>query len=489
MTESVSFLGLVTALFLPWVMGAAWARLLLSLSLQAQPLSSFSSSITLVLGYGYLLGVLLLTLLMRLWAISGLSQSFVGIAAGVAVLTVIPVVLQLSQFRAMAPAGGGVTSLTVLARVVIAILALLILWRLVTLYQEIMLRPLFPWDAWMNWDPKAMVWYHFGELTPWVSPSDWLKSESLVYTAGAGNAWRYPETVPLLQLWMKLGAGTAEAPALQLPWLLALISLGLVVFGHVRLLTASTAASCVAAYLVLSLPYLNVHTALGGYSDLWVAAAFTGGALALNVFHNTRSLGWLALAAAMAVLCMTLKIPGLVLGGLLLGLAVLSATGISTKLLVGLAGIAGVLAAAVLVIGVDITMPGIGRLEISADQIDVPYIGRYSLNVHPVGAAFVETLLEMIQWNLMWYLVAVMLVVVIVTRQWPVDSLYLSMASWLGLAFIVAVYVFTDRYRFALDFTQVNRALIYVVPALLVTSLLAFWRVSTGAPDLVRPTS
>ena len=352
-----------------------------------------------------------------------------------------------------------------------------------------MLRPLFPWDAWMNWDPKAMVWYHFGELTPWVSPSDWLKSESLVYTAGAGNAWRYPETVPLLQLWMKLGAGTAEAPALQLPWLLALISLGLVVFGHVRLLTASTAASCVAAYLVLSLPYLNVHTALGGYSDLWVAAAFTGGALALNVFHNTRSLGWLALAAAMAVLCMTLKIPGLVLGGLLLGLAVLSATGISTKLLVGLTATAVVLAAGVLAIGVDITMPGIGRLAISADQIVVPYIGRYDLNVYPVGAAFLETLFAMIQWNLMWYLLAVMLAVVIVTRRWPVDSLYLSMASWLGLAFIVAVYVFTDRYRFALDFTQVNRALIYVVPALLVTAVLAFLRVSTGIPASVQATA
>ena len=43
---------------------------------------------------------------------------------------------------------------------VMTMLLALLAWRYLTIVQEMLLRPLYAWDAWMNWVPKAIVWFH-----------------------------------------------------------------------------------------------------------------------------------------------------------------------------------------------------------------------------------------------------------------------------------------------------------------------------------------
>ena len=58
-------------------------------------------------------------------------------------------------------------------------------------------RPLFPWDAWMQWGTKARVWFELRTMAPFVTASEWLQATGPnVYFDAAPH---YPATVPLLR--------------------------------------------------------------------------------------------------------------------------------------------------------------------------------------------------------------------------------------------------------------------------------------------------
>ena len=67
-------------------------------------------------------------------------------------------------------------------KAVVTVLLALLAWRYLTILQELLLRPLYAWDAWMNWAPKAIVWFHLEHLIEFVNPEQWL-SRALESTA------------------------------------------------------------------------------------------------------------------------------------------------------------------------------------------------------------------------------------------------------------------------------------------------------------------
>jgi hypothetical protein len=132
------------------------------------------------------------------------------------------------------------------------------------------------------------------------------------------------------------------------------------------------------------------------------------------------------------------------------------------SLLLGFAAVAVYIAA----VGVDFSIPNIGRIAISIDRITLPYIGGYELSYHPIHDAVINTTLLMINWNLLWYLLIVLALLRVANGTvFKTPSLALR-SVLLTLFFIFFVYYFTNRYVFAIDYTQVNRALIYVIPPL-----------------------
>ena len=64
--------GLLTTLFLPWLLGVVWLR--------ARWLKADEIAWPTLLGYGYLAGALMTTLVMRLLDVAGMRLSFLNIA-------------------------------------------------------------------------------------------------------------------------------------------------------------------------------------------------------------------------------------------------------------------------------------------------------------------------------------------------------------------------------------------------------------------------
>ncbi len=88
----------------------------------------------------------------------------------------------------------------------------------------------------------------------------------------------------------------------------------------------------------------------------------------------------------------------------------------------------------------------------------------------------------MLNWNMLWYLVVLMALATFVERRlFNPHALELRVLI-LTLIFIFFVYYFTNRYKFALDYTQVNRALFYTIPIIVFYLFQSpyQWRLSKG---------
>jgi len=456
--DLISLPGLIASLLLPWFVGVVFTRALL---LQSGRYNWF-----IAIGQGYFVGIFATTILIRLsdWIAAGLH--FGRLTATLTLLGIIGVIIQLRQ---SAPGSRPVTFLSIplWQKTVVTVLLALLAWRYLTILQELLLRPLFAWDAWMNWAPKAIVWFHLEHLVEFVNPEQWLSQGPGLnnYTLGNMEASNYPPAVPLIQLWSMMGAGTWDHSYLFLPWFLAAVNLGLALYGHLRLSGSSVLAATLACYLLLSMPFLNVHTVLVGYADIWLAATFSLAVFSLSEWHLNRSWSYGVLLLLMALFCSQLKIPGIVLAAILISTFIRSVISADHKTeLVVTSGLA-VLIALVLWIGVDVDTEHFGHLIFRKDFISIPVLGDYSLELHAVWGKFLDSMFVMINWNIFWYLLAALFVITTLRgdlfRQAAPDTLAIAAAMiliFLGLSFKEHA----DRI-----FATLNRALLYPIPAII----------------------
>ena len=182
-----------------------------------------------------------------------------------------------NTLRARGP-GGGSRSLW------FALLAWLAL-RSLLLFVEVATRPLYPWDAWMQWATKARVWFELKAWVPFVNTDAWLAAQSALYTDAAPT---YPSTVPLWQVWSSLALGRYDDVWMNLPWWFASVAFAIAIYGALRRIEFGPLAALVGTWIVVSLPLADVHVALAGYADLPMAAYFTLAALATLAWTRTR---------------------------------------------------------------------------------------------------------------------------------------------------------------------------------------------------------
>lgn len=465
MTDTISYSGLAFALLAPWLLGSVWVYSLVS--------KSGRWNWFLVLGHGYFIGIFLTVSLILLWDYLGLALGFQGIAATLTVITVAGGLLSVK--KAQSPRD--ITAPETLSRwhiCVISLLLGLLFWRYSTLLQEILLRPLYSWDSWMNWAPKAIVWFHQQQLTEFISPHEWLQepANTASYTLGNYAAFSYPPAIPLIQLWCMLGAGVSDHSSIYLPWLMAPIATGLALYGHLRLAGVSILAATIACYILLNIPYINVHSALPGYADLWLATAFGMAAFSLYEWDRSRHWSYAVLCLVMAVLCCMLKKPGVFLGFIILLAFLRSVVNLSfkTELIVAavLIGTGLFLATS----GISLDLPLIGHISIDGTKIATSLNGNYTLELHPVSGAYVETLFVSANWHMLWYWLIILLFFKAFSGDiWRQPS-PLSAVAIGAIAFIAFIFSFTNYYSTALNFTTLNRAILYVLPTLIFFAFL-----------------
>jgi hypothetical protein len=425
---------------------------------------------------------------MRLWAAAGFEQGFWPMATALMViagLSVVPVRFgKVPAATAVVEEPSAPTADASLWRwdslLFVVFLALLAL-RFTVILEDNLLRPLFSWDSWMNWAPKARIWFEIGELVPFVGPDAWTKGASLdgTFTIGNSQAWNYPITVPLIMLWTALGLDAWHDDLIKLPWVLCGIALALGVYGQFRHFGASRGLSMVLIYLLLSMPYLNIHMLLAGYAEIWLATALCFGFLAYLRWRETRSWRDLGLILAFVLLCIMLKRPGLI-WGLVLLLAVV-ADALPRRLMLATLVAAFVAITGVLLLGgIDVTVPGIGQIRLAPEGITLPYLGSQSWQFTNISPRLLDSLFLSPNWHLFWYAATGLVISGIFTKRLRFDLAgpLLFVTGTVGT--FVLIFYFIPRYsNEALSLITLNRAILHLVPTLFV--FLVWWIHATRA--------
>lgn len=449
MTAEVHLPSLAIALLLPWLAGAVTVRRIVG-----------PAPATLLLGHGFMLGQLLVILLALAWNRAGLTFAFT------------PMALTLAGFSALLALNQGWKSVS--RRRGLALgwrdalwlvpLALFLAERGVTLTQEVLLRPLFAWDAWMNWVPRAVVWFHHGAMTPFVLPEAWLaaSSDTTPYTLGNPRANLYPPGIPLLVLWQMLAAGTHDSTLLYLPWLLLPAALALALWGHLRQHRVPRPLCALAVFALLSQPLANTHVALPGYADLWLGVAFALGAMALAEWHRSNHWCWGLLAAALALCCALFKVPGLGFAGLIMvGVGVLAwrppVRWIARAVLAALA---------LLMIGLLMGLHPVSA-QFLAENLAIPLpepLPTLRIAPAPLLPLLWDNMFLYGNWHLFWLLLAGSFAATIFTRHADALRNIACLMFVGGLGLLLAVFGLTHYFNQVANGVTFDRSMLYVVP-------------------------
>ncbi|MEM9531028.1 MAG: hypothetical protein AAGA23_08915 [Pseudomonadota bacterium] len=416
----------------------------------------------LAFGGGYVIGAPLtgvlgwLTLLLP-WQATPIpaAAGLLAVAAGGAVLA-----LRRPQGIEAAPP----VTLRPMARAAWWLLLALLLLGLALAAAEAMTRPIYPWDAWSAWSVKTRVWLELGPHVDFVSVIQWLTDRAPdQYTS---EAWGYPELIPRFQLWVLWWQGAwTDATALS-PWLFAGAAMLAFAYGVVRELGGSPIAAMAIAFVIGSIPILNVQVALPGMMDLWLAGqlmAFCGFTL---LWLTRRELRWLALALACLAAAAGTKLEGLVWALFCLPVLIMSATDARLRLgFLALVALASVLWLAMG--GFDLTVLGDIRFAITPEEIAMPYLGVFRIDYSSQWPAFGKTFLALPNWHLVGYLLLPACAWAIWRFRDQPEGRGLATFAVMGLGFLFVLFFLTHAAIWAQSATASNRLALHFVPGCL----------------------
>lgn len=450
----------VLALLVPWAAISLWLRLLWSVP--------ETGRWPMCLGYGYLFAMAGTTLILRLQTSLSFSLSpwpWLMVATG---LVIAGLGVMRRRAKAIAPLPLTlVDSYPLWQWLLFGGLFLWVFLRFMNLALEVWWQPLYPWDAWTTWAVRARVWAEMNELVPFVSAKAWLANpEEQLYTI---DAWPYPPAVSLIAAWLSLAMGGWNETASNLPWLGAVLALGMGIYGQARLWGASPLWALIILWLALSLPILQTQIALAGYADIWVALALALGLMAL--LQWARSGDWrqglLALLALVA--CTLMKREGLVWASLF----------IPALIVARLRGLRLLAAGVILVVvwvwiglrgGLGIEVPAFGSVWLGFDRITIPGLPSFTYEYQDVWEAVLRHTLVYSNWHLFPYLLVLALI------AGTLKALRIGSSGWqrAGLAWVLAslgavylLFFWTEASQWAVQATSFNRILLQFAPALI----------------------
>ncbi|TDR43262.1 hypothetical protein DFR29_107275 [Tahibacter aquaticus] len=340
------------------------------------------------------------------------------------------------------------------------LLLLAVLLRFVVLVDEAVLRPVFVWDAWNAWSLKAKTWFELGQVS-YINPLQWW--EPLSTGSHTALAWRYPELLSRVELYLAAAAGAWNESAVGLAWPIVWAALLCGCAGQWLALGMNRLLVLVLTYVLASLPLLSVHAGLAGYADLWVATALSFGVLAWLRWRQSRDRGQLALAVLCLLLLPLLKFEGAVWSLLVLGLAL----GVEMPprwRWIGLAAAAG-LVLLVLLAAWLLQMPWLALVR---DTISGATGGSSDISRSSAALAFATGLFGQSNWHLLWPLLLGCMLWQRQHLRGEPGTLALLLGG--GLAALFCLFVFTPAAKWAASETASNRLVLHWVP--LAVSLL-----------------
>jgi len=243
---------------------------------------------------------------------------------------------------------------------------------------------------------------------------------------------------------------------MNVPWFACGVALGLAFYGQARTWGASAFFATVCTYVLMTVPFVNIHVALAGYAELHMAAFYGLAAMAFFVWarDGDRRQGVLALVLALAL--PLVKNPGVFWLASFLPAYLMVLRPRVAAVGLGIAAIAGL----VLLFFLRETGLRVFGYALTADA-----------DTAEITKALGQNLFEMGNWNLFFWLVPAMAL-----AAWrklldgPVAAMTTMVAF--GVYFLAVVFYFSIAGEWVSDFSTVNRAVFHMVP------LMAFWMVA-----------
>jgi len=438
--SSRDVLGLLLSVALPWAAGALCVRAILR--------SGTESSVLLCLGYGYPLGLFATTLIMRALDASGQRWTLAWMIPLLVVLALV------AGWRAnLRPpwriswrgAAGAIAGLPPASRRLFWLFFALCGADVAVVALQATASLLLPFDAWAQWASKARVWYEYGRLTSFVSPTTWLAFPGPLQFTDVHP--EYPGTVSLFQVWTALALGRWDESLVNAPWIAIYCALGLAFYAQLRRIGSGALKAMAGTYLLLSLPFLQVHAAVAGMADIFVALAYGLAAASLWQWIMTRERHDALLALIMAITCASLKLEG---GLWVLTLVPALVTALNRRAGFLLAALAGAIALLYLAFGPSqVMILGYG-VRTQFENVSLPIF---------------QHLFVMDNWHLFWYAFAAMIVLKARVLVRP-NLAPMTMTVAAGLGFVGIVFFFSWASVGVDEEGIVNRLLLQFVPAL-----------------------
>jgi hypothetical protein len=464
----------IVALWLGWLLAWAFGFAALAAVPRRHPHDA-PGELAFITGAGFFVGQFLLTLWMRLLAVAGIPFGIAAIAVPISAATAAcgwiawrrnpaaPTMARQSMSRTLS----GFALEKPQRLLWLALLAWLVL-RFALLLNEVLRRPLYPWDAWMEWATKGRVWYALKTIVPFGSASAWMNAAagSVYYDA----APHVPATVPLLQVWSATLIGRWDDALVNLPWWLAAVAFGIALYGFLRQNGFAELYALLSTWLAVSLPVFDTHVALAGCADLALAACFALTALAALCFARTREAPYLVMALLLGAACVFIENPGKIwLAILLPGLVAAFLPRHGLRFAAAAFALAAV--AALVLTRTGATLPG-DHLQLA---FDMPW--------NRLGHAY----FGFANWHLLFY--GALAVAALGWRTLrSTDLLPLTLFVAAGLALLMFGFAFTQGRLWGEGQSTLNRATLHLAPLIVVWMLMTFraWAVAQ-APAAAPP--
>jgi hypothetical protein len=432
--------GVLLSVGLPWVTGTLWVRALWR--------SEQDERGALSVGYGYVAGAFATTLLMRLVDLTGQRWSLAWIALPMLALAAtawLGVKSQRSLREDWRRAASGLAAAPTPSRRLFWLFLALCAIETVVIAVFVAWSLLLPYDAMAQWADKARVWYEYGRLLPFVDASDWYRFQDGLHFWDPNPG--YPATAPLLQVWTALCLGRWDESLINMPWPAVFVALGFAFYGQLRRLDAGPVKSMACTYLLLSLPFLQVHGALAGMVDIFVAVTYGLAAMSLWQWVLTRQRQDAILAVVMALACALFKREG-----------PLWALTLAPALVVAFHRRTGLALTAFL------TVAALGYALFG--PIEATFLG-YTLRTHfeNVSLPVYQHMFLMDNWHLLWY--ATIAVIAFNGRRLLDANVAPATVTMLAaLGFVVVVFFYSSAAGGVDEESLLNRFLLHLVPAL-----------------------
>jgi hypothetical protein len=432
--------GAILSVALPWVAGTLWVRALWRGEQDRRGALS--------VGYGYFVGAFATTLVMRLVDLAGQRWNLAWVAVPLLALAAaawFSVKPQRSLRKDWRRALAGLAGIAPASRRLFWLFLALCAINAIAIAAFVALSLLISYDAMAQWADKSRVWYEYGRLLPFVGASDWYRLEDALHFWDPNPT--YPGTVPLLQVWTALCLGHWDESLINIAWVAAFVALGFAFYGQMRRLDTGPVKSIACTYLLLSLPFLQVHVVLAGMVDIFVAAVYGLAAMSFWQWVLARQRQDALLALAMVIVCAALKREGALWAltfAPALVVAVRHRTGLALAALLGIAAVGYAL---------------FGPAELRF----MGYVVRAQFE--HVMLPIYQHLFLMDNWHLLWYAA-----IAVIAFNWRLllqaNFAAVTVTMLAALGFVSVVFFYSSAASAVVDESLLNRFLLHLAPAL-----------------------